>query len=1066
MQLRSILSLLAGALMLAAILIASHLSPVRAAGQSAGKGAAQAAAPNLQATPTPIFFGDFDAAANGFGFQNYGANFPEGDLTIAEVQEMFGNQVCSRLDGATCIPAADAQLWVDTMNQYMADGHCNGFTVMSNRLFAGQFTTAEFSAAAQSTFQIDQSAPIMRRIAQNWTQQATDEILNAEFWGTPQEVIDALQETTELVELKLYYGNAGHSMLAYGLQEMGDGLYHILIYDNNWPGRTDLYVEVSYPANSWQYSLAALNPDTDSDVWRGNSKDSPPNMVFIPLSAYDQKLTCPFCTAAGATTPKTTGVNLTGAGDFLVRDAQGRYSGIWAGAAIGNIPNSRLRRFVGAPSNKAAQVSLPADQTFTTQIGNTGLAPAEPGDLRIVNPDFSAALDDLVLAQNCTEALTYSAPEQFIAYAATSAQKPVLKMAVQNAEGADYLFVLAGVEFQPKQDLKLEIDPDNGLVLTSDNLSAENATLVMARLGATGETVFATDQVVIQGGGAVALDYASWNGLNPLNMQVDADGDGQFEQAAPLENAFPQAPVAGAASGDALITILNEIAPYMDQTDKVAFLDALAATALDGDDMGRLLLALDELQVSDDELAAFLVETTLPALELAEAIHEVRRDADSRAALLAQLSVPDAQKTAIQDELQALDEVHKVLVDVDFLNPDRHERAAAIAPFIIDHGLDPHQIGNLIERLAASGDLLETEVETLIGALNPSPEVLAVIRSDLPASAAGAVPTASPAVAEAGATIAQGEAPTPTPLPPTPTAVATPAEAVPTPTVAAASPTPTLALVAAAAPLSFEPFGNWRRGDQPYGTFTQSGDCAQDDSAGGQLDYDFSAATAEDDFVIFTQRIPLSGEPSSLQVWVYGDGSGHLFNIWIEDANGEVWSVPMGAVTHSGWQQMTGAIDPNAPWPGGRVYGPENGAIDYPIRFLGIVVDRTDGPAAGSLCFDNMTAGIGDPSSARTGAPAPPSTQPDPSDPCANIPAPSADYEVEIRFVNAADGPAIVFWVNFDNQLSEIVRLNPGETHDEESFVTHHWIIQNAEGATVAEYTNSDALTQCVRIAP
>ncbi len=369
--------------------VESSLSPVRASGLESNDVASKATSPNLQATPTPVLFGDFEIATNGFGFQNYGGNFPEGDLTVVEVQEMFGNQVCRRLDGTTCVPTVDAQLWVDSMNQYMEGGHCNGFTVMSHRLFEGEFTPVEFTSQAESVFGVEQTVPVMRRIAQNWTQQITDEILNAEFWGTPHEVIDALLETTELVELKIFFDNVGHSMLAYGLQDMGDGLYRILVYDNNWPGRTDLYVEVDYAANSWRYSLAALNPNEDAEIWTGDDKSWPPNLVFVPLSAYHESLTCPFCSAGATGDANTTNVSLTGAGDFLVRDEQGRYSGIWAGAAIDNIPGSRLRRIVGAPSNKGALVRLPAEEEITVQIGNTSLAQGEPGDLRILSPGFS-----------------------------------------------------------------------------------------------------------------------------------------------------------------------------------------------------------------------------------------------------------------------------------------------------------------------------------------------------------------------------------------------------------------------------------------------------------------------------------------------------------------------------------------------------------------------------------------------------------------------------------------------------------------------------------------------------
>lgn len=258
--------------------------------------------------------------------------------------------------------------------------------------------------------------------------------------------------------------------------------------------------------------------------------------------------------------------------------------------------------------------------------------------------------------------------------------------------------------------------------------------------------------------------------------------------------------------------------------------------------------------------------------------------------------------------------------------------------------------------------------------------------------------------------------------------------------------------------LSFEAFGSWRRGDQPYATFAASADPVHGGAAAGKVSYDFTSASADDDFVVFTQRMAVAGEPNRVQAWVHGDGSGHLFNIWIEDDNGEVWSVPMGAVSHSGWEEMTGAIDPNAPWPGGYIYGPKNGAIDYPIRFLGIVIDRTDGSVRGEISLDDIRFGTGDAPVASAQAQAP-------ADPCADIPA-STQSDVMIRFVNTSDDPLIVTWVDFDGNLdsSYSTVIGPKDFFDQESFPAHEWAILDLSAQRIDTYVAGDAGTQCATI--
>ncbi|MBN1640193.1 MAG: serine/threonine protein kinase [Anaerolineae bacterium] len=199
-------------------------------------------------------------------------------------------------------------------------------------------------------------------------------------------------------------------------------------------------------------------------------------------------------------------------------------------------------------------------------------------------------------------------------------------------------------------------------------------------------------------------------------------------------------------------------------------------------------------------------------------------------------------------------------------------------------------------------------------------------------------------------------APTETPLPPTPTPTATPL--APTPTQVSAptrTPTPPPTLPVSGVVHAFETFGSWKRGDQPYGELSQSADQHQSGSYAARLDYDFGPASASDDFVVFANQVPVAGEPNAVQAWLYGDRSGHYVNIWIEDAQRQVWSVHMGALDFEGWRQVTGAIDPALPWPSGAVFGPDNGAIDYPVSFYGLVLDRPGaGPTSGRIYIDDI----------------------------------------------------------------------------------------------------------------
>jgi Bacterial Ig domain/Flagellar filament outer layer protein Flaa len=177
----------------------------------------------------------------------------------------------------------------------------------------------------------------------------------------------------------------------------------------------------------------------------------------------------------------------------------------------------------------------------------------------------------------------------------------------------------------------------------------------------------------------------------------------------------------------------------------------------------------------------------------------------------------------------------------------------------------------------------------------------------------------------------------------------------------------------------FEQFGTWKRGDQPNGTFTQSSEQAHSGSSSGKLAYSFPSGS--NDFVVFLQSHLLGGQPNQISAWVYGDGSKHYLNVWIKDAKGETWQFPLGQVKHTGWQQMFAWLDAGAPWPAGRIDGPSNGTVDYPIDFRGLVLDDIPDSYSGSgvIYIDDLRC---DQVSAPPPTPTPTSTtKPPPAEP-------------------------------------------------------------------------------------
>jgi len=83
-------------------------------------------------------------------------------------------------------------------------------------------------------------------------------------------------------------------------------------------------------------------------------------------------------------------------------------------------------------------------------------------------------------------------------------------------------------------------------------------------------------------------------------------------------------------------------------------------------------------------------------------------------------------------------------------------------------------------------------------------------------------------------------------------------------------------------------------------------------------------------------------------------------------------SVHLGRIGAPGWRQMAGTLAPNLPWPSGHLSGPDNGAVDYPVRFYALVVDRPGGgPRSGQIYVDDVSVWQGEISAPATPVPGP-----------------------------------------------------------------------------------------------
>ncbi|MEM7112219.1 MAG: choice-of-anchor D domain-containing protein [Chloroflexota bacterium] len=680
------------------------------------------------ATRGPIeesFDTGFRSTTNGFRFQNYGSRFPEGNLRVQEVRELFGDDVCAAVavDG-TCVPKPATQLWIDQMNSVMAGGHCVGFTVFSNSLFGGVYDPAQFTPTANSTNDIQQSVQVMRRISQSWVLQTTDEIIEATVSGTPQDIIDRLLRLQEPVDLGIFSREGGgHSMLAYGVDYLGDGRYHILVYDNNWPGQ-ELFVEVNYFANTWRYALGGQNPDSTAEVWSGDANTF--SLLYVPLDAYTQSVSCPFCgdgtettaqrrrvmTRQQVTGPDYTIISTTGHEVHLqLTDSEGRRVGHFDGQYINEIPGAQLIRMRGdAYNSNEPLIYLPVAQDFDLQLSPR---PGEQGsrtEMRVVGPAMSFAIDNLELEPGERDQVAVSTVNQRLDYVPNGRRAPVVKLALEQPEGA-YMFTLGGADIPAGEHFGLGLNQDGqlGVVAPDGNMS-----LMMAQIDGVNTAVFASDNLAV-GNGSTSLDFAEWDGSGSLEMAIDSDNDGIAEAVQSLEDEPVSVVLDDLGSSEEVVALMGEMAPYMSTEDVSDFVETLVMMGLDGDDVGEILFEFSEFGLGDEELAEIIIDLSLPMQDLGRLLRDLRLSGEEEQALIDTLNLSPEELVALDAVFDQLDAIEQLLIKWEFANLDdelfgeflQNETNGDITNlgYLLDEAnLDTDEIAAVIDDLGLSDD--------------------------------------------------------------------------------------------------------------------------------------------------------------------------------------------------------------------------------------------------------------------------------------------------------------------------------------------------------------------------
>lgn len=287
----------------------------------------------------------FRVEKDGFGFANYGSQvcsnegysfFPSGsdcytvqNLTSTEMVRMFGNQVCKNVkkDG-TCVLTKVAESWMDQINQIVANGHCEGMAVLSSLFYAGIENPKDFGSSVVNDLELKGNDKLQRELAYWFTTQwfMDDYLIEDDPASQLKYLQNAFQKNPDvIIPIGIYQRDlsGGHAIAAYAIVEKGNGIYYIMVYDNNYPDEQK-YITVNTKKNTWSY-VGSTNPWVSAGSYEGKGNSNP--FQIAPIEPRLGTFKCDFCTEQSSSyeEPETPYTYPTSSPD----DSSDDYQDIW-----------------------------------------------------------------------------------------------------------------------------------------------------------------------------------------------------------------------------------------------------------------------------------------------------------------------------------------------------------------------------------------------------------------------------------------------------------------------------------------------------------------------------------------------------------------------------------------------------------------------------------------------------------------------------------------------------------------------------------------------------------------
>ena len=496
----------------------------------------------------------FRPPINGFSFFNYGNDEVSYNLTAAELRRMFGDQVCASLAGGACSLTPPARQWLEKMNGYMDGGHCEGMAVLSSLMYYDKISPETFGGNTAHELRLSNEA-LQREIAYWWTTQGVSPAAAQLVNDSPAVVLDTLidsfsqgQAASEAWVMGIYKSDftGGHAITPFAVEDQGDGLYQVLVYDNNFPDESRI-LKIDRNDNTWQYQ-ASTNPDEPTERYDGTAELQ--NLELVAVFPRLKQQDCPFCAgaeSAGRLTPglasqqpKFYEIWLEGDADLLIIDEAGQRIGFDNGRFINEIPGAHTLnfRFQGVnvwEADEEPVYRVPVGTAFEIIIDASRMKAPGISDVSMIGPGFFLAVEEIWLEPGDQDSIFVETDQSrhHLTYGTDYADSPLIILGVETP-AADFAFLVQATELVGAEDtfdVAIDLDVGDFIIDTGFNVESSTYDVAVLRIDDDGDHIFAGPDLVMEPDTTLFLNYLEWKeDGSVMYADFDNNNDGQIDE--------------------------------------------------------------------------------------------------------------------------------------------------------------------------------------------------------------------------------------------------------------------------------------------------------------------------------------------------------------------------------------------------------------------------------------------------------------------------------------------------------------------------------------------------------